>query len=59
MRADSGHRVGEWHGKAKYTDATVERARQLRDEGLTYKQISEAIGVKYWTVRDWVNYYTR
>ena len=58
-RAPSGHVVGESHHKARFDDATVERARQMHDEGKRVFEIARAIGAPYFTVRDWVNYRCR
>lgn len=59
-RAPSGHRVGESHGRAVACDATVERARQLReDHGWTYARIGAELCVHWRTVADWCNYRTR
>ena len=55
-RAPSGHRVGEAHPKARFDDATVERARQMLDEGKRVFEIAREIGAPYSTVRDWVHY---
>lgn len=58
-RNHTNHRIGEWHGKAKHSDDVVRRARELRDKGMTLKQISSEIGVSFRTIADWVNYATR
>lgn len=55
-----GYRVGEGHHRARYSDATVERARQLyEEEGLGCTWISRMLGVPWRTVVDWVQYRTR
>ena len=60
QRGPSGHRIGESHGRAAATDATVERARQLREElGWTYRRIGEELGVHWRTVADWCQYRCR
>jgi hypothetical protein len=58
-RAPSGHRLGESHHRAKHSDATVERARVLREAGCSLGTIARALDVSLWTVRDWVEYRTR
>ena len=59
-RNHTGHRVGEWHQKAKISDALV---RQLRSEYLAYvrgyKRLGQKYGVPWCTVADIVNYRTR
>jgi len=42
--SDRGLRVGESHGRARYTDAEVERMRQLREEGWTFSRIGKKFG---------------
>lgn len=47
--------VGEDNPTARYSDATVARARDLRAEGWTLSAIAEELGVKTKTVvHDWV-----
>lgn len=58
-RATSGHRLGEQRHRSKYPDATVARARAMRERGMTYTAIGAALGVPCGTVADWVNYATR
>lgn len=58
-RSADGYRIGEWHQKVSTADETVRRARELRAEGKTYKQIGAALGVPWPTIRDWVTDRTR
>lgn len=58
-RTASGHRLGAWHQATRDDDATVRRARELRDSGKTYAEITTELSVPYFTVRDWVTYRTR
>ena len=58
-RSVTGHRIGEWHGKAKHKDVLVKRARELREVGMTYIKIGAELGVHERTVYDWVTYATR
>ena len=58
-RNAQGYRIGQDNHKAKEDDHTVWLARQLREAGLTYAQISEKLEVPMFTVRDWVTYRTR
>jgi hypothetical protein len=58
-RSITGHRIGEWHGKAKHKDELVRKAREMRESGHSYTVIGKAVGVPWRTVCDWVNYATR
>lgn len=58
-RNATGHRLGQDHHRAKEDDHTVWLARELREAGLTYQQISDKLEVPMFTVRDWVTYRTR
>lgn len=58
-RGHTGHRVGEWHGRAKWPDATVARARELYAEGLSYVSVGYLLGVPWRTVADWIRRDTR
>jgi len=58
-RNHTGHRMGAWHPKAKRNAATVNMARQMREQGMTYSAIGKQLGVPWRTVWDWVNYATR
>jgi hypothetical protein len=59
LRNHTGHRVGECHQRARYPDADVRRARELRAQGFTYAQIADVIDAPWLTVRDWCVYATR
>lgn len=59
-RNHTGHRVGEWHQKARLTDAQVVEMRHLRQRhGMSYKALAERFGCGVSTARDIVNYWTR
>ena len=47
---------GERHPAAKYSDALVEEARILHDEGIAPKAIAERLGVPRGTIRSFVEY---
>ena len=48
-----GWRIGEDHGRAKYTDHEVTLALDLRAAGLSYRAIAAALEVPAPTVRAW------
>lgn len=58
-RNHTGHRVGECHQNAKYPDATVHRARELRRLGMSYNGIATRLKIPAPTVIDWCQYRTR
>lgn len=58
-RGHTGHRIGEWHGRAKWPDATVARARELYADGLSYESVGYLLGVPGRTVADWIRRDTR
>jgi ribosomal protein L19E len=58
-RGPQGHRMGAWHQRANQSDAVVRAARALRQEGKTYMDIGQALGVPWLTVRDWCTGRTR
>lgn len=58
-RAHTGHRIGEWHGRAKWPDATVRRARDLYVEIRSYESVGYLLGVPPRTVADWIRGDTR
>lgn len=58
-RNTQGYRIGQDHHRAKLSDEQVEAIRQMRDEGMSYRRIAEAIGAPLWTVRDIADYRTR
>ncbi|WP_079434429.1 helix-turn-helix domain-containing protein [Zoogloea sp. LCSB751] len=39
---DQGHRIGETHPQAKYSNGEVAAVLVLRDQGMTYQQIAKA-----------------
>jgi hypothetical protein len=47
---EKGHKVGQYHQRAKYSDRVIEQTRTLRDDGMTYMQISIKMEIPYWTV---------
>lgn len=47
---DEGHRVGQDHHRAQYTDREVEIVRRFKEQGMTYPQIAEKMEMPYWTV---------
>ncbi len=55
----SGHRVGAWHGRAKYPAETVREALRLHSQGLGCERIGAALGVPWRTVSDWLSGATR
>ena len=52
---DGGRTIGEDHANARYLDSDVRRVIDLREAGLTYKAISEKMGMPIRTVRDYVS----
>lgn len=58
-RGHTGHRIGEWHGRAKHPDATVRRARELYAEIGSYESVGYLLGVPWRTVADWIRCDTR
>ena len=54
-----GYRVGADHHRAKASDDTVSRARELHEGGMGYKRIGRELGVPARTVADWCRYETR
>ncbi len=55
-RNHTGHRVGEWHGSARHSDAVVRQARALHEQGLGYQRIGQKLDVPWRTVADWCRY---
>lgn len=49
-------KYGEACPGAKYSNATVDRARDLHESGVMPKEISKQLGVPYWNVCDFVYY---
>lgn len=64
-RNHTGHRIGEWHQRAKLKDSEVQAIREkyLEVKGTKprkgYGWIAARFGVSQWTVRDIVTYRTR
>lgn len=58
-RGHTGHRVGEWRGRARWPDATVRQARELYGELRSYAKVGLVLGVPWRTVADWVRGDTR
>jgi uncharacterized protein YjcR len=58
-RNKTGHRIGEWHGRAKHSAEIVRQARAMRAKGMTYAAIGAALGVSSRTVADWITMATR
>lgn len=58
-RAVSGHRLGAWHGRAKYPAETVRQALALHGQGLGCKRIGAELGIPWRTVSDWLSGATR
>ena len=54
-----GWRTGERHQKARLSDQDVELMRQLREGGMTYREIAEKFECSLWTVRSIVTYASR
>lgn len=52
-------RSGERHPKVKIPDADVRLMRELRQQGLTYREIAEKFECSIWTARDIVAGKTR
>lgn len=50
-----GYPVGESHYRCRHADAVVDRARQLRVAGMTYRQIAEEVGCSIGCAHDWIN----
>nr|DAL54787.1 MAG TPA_asm: InsA C-terminal domain [Caudoviricetes sp.] len=52
---DNGRAIGEDHVNARYLNADVEHARQLRAQGYTYRQISQMLDMPIRTLRDYLS----
>lgn len=52
---DDGYPIGEDHRNAKYLDEDVYHAIELREQGYTYRQISDMLDMPVRTVRDYVH----
>lgn len=52
-RNHTGHRVGEWHHRARLTEAQVEQIRRMyRPRRVGYGALAETFGVGESTIRD-------
>jgi hypothetical protein len=61
-RNHTGHRVGEFHHRAKLSDADVSEMRRLRESRpyiWSYAALADKFGCGQSTVRDIVKYWTR
>ena len=52
---DAGRAIGEDHVNARYLNSDVEHARQLREQGYTYRQISGMLDMPIRTLRDYIS----
>jgi len=60
LRNHTGHRVGEWHQRAKLSDEQVRKMRELRKfRGTSYAKLAALFGCGESTARDITNYMTR
>lgn len=59
-RNHTGHRVGQYHQKARLSDEQVRQMRHDRErEGMSYAKLAKKYGCGVSTARDIVNYWTR
>jgi hypothetical protein len=64
-RNHTGHRVGQWHGRSKFSDEKVAQVRKVyaesRERGapVGYALLGRAFGMSASTARDIVKYRTR
>lgn len=61
-RNHTNHRVGEWHGRAKYSDAVVKAIRAEYQRGVVGKgmrALAKRHGMPLATARDILTYATR
>lgn len=56
---EKGLRVGQYHQRAKVTDAAVEMIRRLHEDGLSYRVIAEKFEIAKSTVQDICTYRRR
>lgn len=56
---DNLRHYGESNPKARHSDATVEKARQMYDDGMRRVDIARELGVPYFSLGDWLKYRTR
>ena len=54
-----GRKYGDSHHRVRYSDETVEQARQMHDNGIGPAEISRRTGIRRDTVNDWIYYRTR
>lgn len=60
LRTASGHRLGEWHQRAKLSDDAVRCMREVRYHlGLGYRRLARMFQCGESTVRDIVTFRTR
>jgi hypothetical protein len=55
----TGWKRGESHHRSRLSDDDVRLMRELREEGLTYREIAEKFECSIWTARDIADYRTR
>lgn len=56
---DTGRRIGEGHQNAKLSDADVDLAFELREAGLSLREIGEKFGVQKAAIWKMIHGYTR
>lgn len=56
---EAGLRVGQYHQRAKLSDAAVELIRRLHEDGVSYRVIAEKFDIAKSTVQDICNYRRR
>lgn len=54
-----GQPCGEHSHRARFSDATVQRARKLRAAGWTFQAIADEVGASRPTIYDWVSFRRR
>lgn len=60
VKNEQGYRIGESHPRCRFSDATVERARDMHElEGLSYPEIGRRLCVPVTTVEKWCQYRVR
>ena len=55
----TGYARGSKHWKVRHGDEVVREAREMREAGLTFRQIAERVGATPTTVHGWVRNHTR
>ena len=58
-RNHTGHRVGQWHHRAKLSTAQVEAMRADHNNGMGYVRLARKYGCGISTARDICTYRTR